>query len=306
MTSITLTTVGYSEVLTDMGAGTRIFTMILMWSGMGVTLYAVSTVTAFVVERHLGRYWRERKMAKKIENLKGHVIICGAGKTGLYIAREFHTTQSPCCIIDSDPERVELARKRFPEAAIVQGDATVDTTLELAGVTRAKGVIVGLGEDSRNLLVTVTTRFKYPKIKIVARVEDDKLAPKFRHAGADYVVNPSFIGGMRMASEMLRPHVVTFLDRMLRGSSPTTRVEEVTVEAGSPVAGTRLGAANLLEQTGLHPIAVLPAGETEYTYNPKSDLILEAGTVMIVIGKRDQLDSLERLCEGRAEKVGPE
>jgi len=299
MTSITLTTVGYGEVLDQMGDNGRIFTMFLMWSGMGVTLYALSTVTAFVVERHLSRFFRERKMEKRIAALNRHVIICGAGKTGSYIVNEFLTVRRPCCLVVTDPEEVVLIRDRHSDLPVLTGDPTEEEILLRAGIKRASGIIANLEEDSRNLLITVMAAYINPEIKIVARAEDKKLAPKFEHAGAHYVVTPSFIGGMRMASEMLRPHVVTFLDRMLRGSDPSVRVEEVTVQPGSQLGGSTLGEANLAERTGLNPIALRPPGAEDFTYNPSGDLKLESGAVIIVIGGSAALDSLRELCEVR-------
>jgi voltage-gated potassium channel len=296
MTSITLTTVGYGEVLEAMGDGGRVFTIALMWSGMAVTLYSISAVTAFVVERHLNRYFRERKMQKRIAALREHVIICGAGKTGGHIIREFAATERACCVVDVDPAQVSRLREEYPELALLQGDATEEDILRHAGIERALGIIANLHDDSRNLLITVMARFARPDIKIVARVEDQKLVDKFQHAGANYIVNPSFIGGMRMASEMLRPHVVTFLDKMLRGPDPSVRMEESTISGSSRLIGKSLREADILGTVGLQPIAVKSPETPHFIYNPPRDLELKEGTVLVVIGSPRQLNDLRRLC----------
>ena len=217
MTSITLTTVGYGEILEDFGTNGRSFAMVLMWAGMGVALYAVSTITGFVVERKFSRILRERKMEKRIAALKDHFIVCGGGHTAVNVLRELITSNRSCVSIEMKLERIEWIANQFPDHHFIQGDATEEEVLLRAGIERASGILAVLAEDSHNLLITVQARYINPDIKIVARCSENNLADKFYRAGANYVVNPSFIGGMRMASEMIRPNVVSFLDRMLRG-----------------------------------------------------------------------------------------
>ncbi len=296
MTSITLTTVGYGETLTGMGSGTRLFAMILMWTGMGIVLYAVSTVTAFIVETSLSQIIRERRMEKRIAALKKHFIICGLGETGLHVATELHTTKRDFVALDSNQERVEQVVKLFPEMLILFGDATDEEDLRRAGIERSAGLIVALPEDSRNMLITVLARSIHPAIRIVARCHANSLVDKFYRAGANYVVNPPFIGGMRMASEMIRPHVVSFLDQMLRGQDPSIRVDEVVVEKNSKVAGQSLSEANIHASTGLNPIALKQPGQKDFTYNPSPEERLEAGTAIIVITRPEAAQKLRQLC----------
>ena len=255
MTSITLTTVGYGEILEDFGSNGRLFAMILMWSGMGVALYAVSSITGFVVERKFSRLLRERKMEKSIAALKDHFIVCGGGHTAVNVIRELMASKRPCVSIEVRPERIDWIANQFHGHYYIQGDATEEEVLFRAGIERASGLLAVLSEDSHNLLITVQARYINPEIKIVARCHENNLVEKFYRAGANYVVNPSFIGGMRMASEIIRPHVVSFLDRMLRGNDGT-RVEEVTILEGSPWAGHSLREINIQRMTGLIPVSL--------------------------------------------------
>jgi len=298
MVSITLTTVGYGEVLDSMGPQARTFTMVLMWLGMGVTLYAVSTVTAFVVEHNLTRIFRERKMEKQIAALEGHVIVCGAGQTGFHVVRELVTTNHPCLVVELDQARVDWLSGQFKDLLIIAGDATEEATLRRAGVSRAKGLVAVLAQDSQNMLITVEARFINPNLKIVTRCNSNNLVGKFTYAGANYVINPAFIGGMRMASELIRPHVVTFLDRMLRGQDPSIRVDEVQVAEGSPLAGKSLAEADVFGRTGLTPIALQPPDQKEFTYNPGPETRISPGAVLLVIGNPEQVGRLEKLCRG--------
>jgi voltage-gated potassium channel len=297
MTSITLTTVGYGEILQDFDTNTggRFFAMILMWSGMGVALYAVSTITGFVVEQRFSRILRERKMEKSIAALKNHFIVCGGGNTAINVLREMIASKQPCVAIELKSERLEWIAAQFQGLYYIQGDATDEEVLLRAGIERASGLLAVLAEDSHNLLITVQARYVNPEIKIVARCHGNNLIDKFYRAGANYVVNPSFIGGMRMASEMIRPHVVSFLDRMLRVGG-AMRVEEVTIGEGSPWVGRSLREMDIQGNTGLIPVSLRHPGDPEFTYNPSLDEVLTAKTVIVVIGNPEQLSNLRRFC----------
>ncbi len=296
MTSITLTTVGYGEILEDFGTNGRVVAIVLMWAGMGVALYAVSTITGFVVERKFSRILRERKMGQRIAALKDHFIVCGGGHTGVNVLRELKTSGRSCVYIEIKPERIEWIGKQIDDHHFIQGDATEEEVLLRAGIERAAGILAVLGEDGQNLLITVQARYINSNIKIVARCNQNNLADKFYRAGANYVVNPSFIGGLRMASEMIRPHVVSFLDRMLRGNDRAVRVEEVTVGERSPWIGHSLMELDIQRTTGLIPISVKHCEDCEFTYNPSPDEILKPQTVIVVIGNPEQISNFRRLC----------
>jgi voltage-gated potassium channel len=296
MTSITLTTVGYGEVLDQMGSGARTFTMVLMWAGMGVTLYAVSTVTAFVVEKNFTRLLKERRMEKRIATMRGHIIICGAGRTGFNVINELYVTKHPCVVIEGNPERIEWIQTQFKDLCLLRGDATEEAILKRAGIERAAGVVATLNDDSHNLLITVQARYINHKIKIVARCDENNRADKFYRAGADYVVNPTFIGGMRMASQMIRPNVVAFLDRMLRGQDPSTRVEEAVVAESSPWVGLTLREIDMYNLTGLTPVALRHPGQEDFSYNPSPDERLRPQSVIVVIGTTTQIATLRQYC----------
>ncbi|HOV87406.1 MAG TPA: potassium channel protein [Syntrophobacteraceae bacterium] len=297
MTSITLTTVGYGEVLEFMGANARIFAMVLMWTGMGVTLYAVSTITAFLVEKNLRTMLRERRMEKQIAALKGHYIVCGAGKTGFNVVKELRATQRACVVLDNGEDRLHSIQKHFKDLFYLCGEPTEEELLRRAGIEKAAGIIAVLNDDSHNLLITVQARFINPEIKIVTRCTGENLEDKFFRAGANYVVNPAYIGGLRLASEMIRPHVVSFLDRMLRSKDQSIRLEEVTLGAKSPWVGLTIGQTEVYRHTGLIPVALKHPHQEEFFYNPPQSEVLCAGTVLIVIGNSTQLEKLRRYAE---------
>jgi len=293
MTSITLTTVGYGEIFPLDNVG-RWFTTVLMWAGMGAMVYATAVVTSFFVEINLGQLVREQSMKERIAQLRDHYIVCGASETALHIIRELYETAQPFVVIEMDPQKVEQVRHEFEDILILNGDATEENVLEEAGISRAQGLFAVLGDDGRNMLLTVVARYVNPRIKIVSECRDNDLINKFYRAGANYVVNPTFIGGMRMASEMLRPQVVTFLDRMLRGQE-AERVEQAVVEEGSPLAGKTLAEAAIPERTGLVPIALeMPDGRSIFNLTGEERLV--PGTAIIVIATPDQVARLRAYC----------
>lgn len=296
MTSITLTTVGYGEVF-PLGSVGRTFTIILMWAGMGVMIYATAVVTSFFVEINLVQLVREQRMKDHISQLRNHFIVCGASETALHIIRELHDIRQPFVVIELDEQRVEQVKNLFENILILQGDATEESVLGEVGIEHARGLFAALGDDGRNMLLTVVARYVNPNIKIISECRDKNLTDKFDRAGANYVVNPMFIGGMRMASEMLRPKVVTFLDRMLRGQE-AARVEQATIGEDSALVGKTLAQAAIPEHTGLTPIALeTPDGRS--IFNPSGEERLETNMTIIVIGAPEQIERLQTYCQSR-------
>jgi voltage-gated potassium channel len=237
-------------------------------------------------------------MEKKLEGLKNHYIVCGLGKTGFNIVQELHATHQPCVAIDASPENLQRTQKHFEDLYYLHGSATEEEILKRAGIQRATGIIAALKDDSDNLLITVQARYISRTIKIVTRCNENNLADKFYRAGANYVVNPAFIGGMRMASEMVRPHVVTFLDRMLRGKDQSVRVEEATVAADCPWVGRTLQEIDIRRHTGLLLVALKHPDAEDFRYNPEPGERLRTGSVMIVIGSSEQVLKLRGLSSG--------
>ena len=228
-------------------------------------------------------------MQKKISELKDHFVVCGLGITGRHAVEELQKTGTPFVVIEMHEDKVQKLREHsdldVSRLLYIIGDATDDHVLAEAGVERARGLIVALSVDKDNLVIIVMVRQMNPKIRIVARCTDPKFAEKMLKAGANSTVSPNHIGGLRMASELLRPHVVSFLDLMLKEQSRTLRVEEI--EVGSPWIGKTLGQLDLRTAYNLLPMAVKRPGSAEdgnYHVNPPDSLALEKGMVLIVIG----------------------
>ncbi len=299
MTAITLTAVGYEEVH-PLSPGGRLFTGILLAGGLtGMGLW-FAFLTSFIVELDLGEVLLKHRTRKEIARMQNHVIVCGAGRTGSQVIEELLMAGQAFTVIERDPEQVRSLRELLPDVPIVEGDATVDHFLLEAGVDRARGLVACLSQDTDNLFVCLSARDLRPDLKIVARAFEDETVPKLYRAGANHVVSPNTSGGIRMASFILRPSVVSFLDVVTRSPELSLRLEEARVEADSPLAGRTLAEARIPQRTGLIVIALRKQGEEgpEFVFNPVADTRLEPGDEMIVLGKSEQIEKLRDYVGG--------
>lgn len=293
MTIITMTTVGYGET-NPLDSSGRLFTIGLLIASIGIAGYAISIIATFVVEGEFARIIRERRMDHRIAHLEHHIILCGGGRIGKYIAHEFAQTQTPFVLIERDREVLQAALDLVPDTPYIQADATQDETLQLAGIARANGLVAALGDDKENVFLVLTARALNPRLRIVARAVDETSTSKLKKAGADEIVSPNLIGGLRMASVMLRPAVVSFLDEMLRVPNQTLRVDEVHVRSLPHAVGQTLGAIEVPRRTGMLVLAIKsPSGG--YRFNPAPDTLLKEDDILILIGTPQQIAHLREL-----------
>ncbi|MCC7381530.1 MAG: potassium channel protein [Deltaproteobacteria bacterium] len=297
MASITLSTVGYGDVLgtADLPV-VRVYTMTLIVLGLGATLYSVSALTAFIVEGHLKRMFEEEEMENRIERLSGHTIICGVGRTGITVAEEHAEEGKPFVVIDRDQQRIGHLAESLSSLLWILGDATSEEVLERAGIERAGSLVAALGDDKANMYLVVTARFRRKDLRIVVKCLDHDAARKFLAGGADHVVSPAHIGGRRIAGHVLRPGVLDFLDSVLRRSEAGVGAVEVVVEEGSALAERTLGDAALQEKVGLPVVALRHPGERHFVYAPDPKERLRSGTAMVVIGPADRVERLQALA----------
>lgn len=290
MTVITIASVGFMEVhpLTAQG---RIFTIFLILGGTGVLVYGVSTIIAFIVEGELTDTLRRRKMQKKIDAMKDHFILCGVGQTGKYVLEEMLRTRKDFVVIERDPLKIKLLDERG--ICYVQGDATHNSVLQAAGIQKARGIVSTLQSDAENLLVVFTTKRLNPAIRVISKAIEEESEQKIRMAGADSVVMPNFIGGLRMASELIRPSVVSFLDLMLRSQEKTIRVDELAIDDLSPYRDMTLQATGITSHKDVTVVALSRPSENRYEFNPPDNTILKTGDVVILMGDINAINSIK-------------
>ncbi len=287
MTVITLATVGYGETHPLSTPG-RVFTIFLIMGGMGIILYGVSEVTQFLLQGGIGGILRRRKMERLIRESSEHYILCGVGHSGHYVLEELLKTKRPVVVVESNPTKVQELHER--EIPAVHGDASEDAVLRAAGIEKAAGIVTTLPEDKDNLFVVITARGLNSKIRIIAKLDDIRVREKFIRSGADSVVSTGYIGGLRMASELVRPKTTSFLDQMLRDDSGL-RVDEVNIGASSPHVNKELRDCEVIASSGVVLVSMKRNGGG-FQFNPPGETVLQQGDALIVIGTPEQVERL--------------
>jgi voltage-gated potassium channel len=231
-------------------------------------------------------------MKKRSKRMRNHIIVCGVGSTGRNVIEELLATHVHVIAIDIHEEALRELAGKYPKAefSYIVGDATDDDIIVQSNVPAARGIVAALSSDKDNLYVTVSARQLNPKIRIIARAYELSHVEKIKRSGADAVVSPNFIGGMRLVSEMLRPSVVRFLDDMLRDNRTPFRIEEVRL--GRADLGATLREARVRERFGMTVLAVRNRDEDPWTYNPDADEKLEPGMTLVVLGNPEQVAKL--------------
>ena len=288
MTVVTLSTVGYREVHVLSSAG-RVFSIFLIVAGVGIMLYTMTTIVQYIFEVRIGSLWGRRRMQDKISKLRNHVILCGYGLVGREVARVFGAEGVPFVIIDQDPQAVALAIEAG--YLVLSGDATVDDTLESAGITQARALVAALGSDADNVYVTLTAREKRPDLFIVARASSSESERKLLRAGANRTMSPYGVGGRRLALLTLRPVVVDFVDTTMSSLGGELMLENIHISADSPIVGKTIGESR--RQAGGATILAIKKGNGRLLANPPHDTRLDVDDQIVVIGTRGQLRVLE-------------
>jgi voltage-gated potassium channel len=287
-TVITVTTVGFGEVR-QFSAGAKVFTIVLIFAGVGTAGYTFTVLVETLVEGHLADSFGRRRMDQRIQAMTDHVVVCGWGRVGRSIARHLQSEAAEIVVIDSSAERIATVT-----GAHIHGDASDEDVLRAAGIERARVLVTALSADADNLYVTLTARAMRPDLLIVSRSASEPAVAKLLQAGADRVVNPQDLGGARMAALAIQPHVAEFLDVVMHDGSLEFRLEQVEVRAGSPLAGQTLRSARVHAQTGTLVLAMRHPGST-FRMNPPPEAQIAAGDVLIVIGDAEQVGALRVL-----------
>ena len=300
MTVITITAVGYEEVR-ELDAVSHFIATALLAGGITLMGLWFALLTAAIVEMDLAQVFRIRRTMKRLEDLRDHVVVCGAGRTGRQVVRELIDAGTPYLVVEKSPERAETLRDEFPDGVVLEEDATRDETLVEARIGTARGLVACLSQDTDNLFVCLSARDLQPNLTIVARAFDEQTMQKLYIAGADHVVSPNLTGGIRMAAMLLRPEVVSFLDVVTRGEGLSLRLEELRIPPRSALAGSTLAEAQIPQKTGLIVIAMRHRDERgvegPWSYNPGPREELRPGDVLIVMGSSDQIHRLRSELE---------
>lgn len=291
MTVITLSTLGYGETHPLDTAG-RWFTIFLILGGVFTFFYAVTDLVRMAIGGELREFWGRQQMEQQLAALNKHVIVCGHGRVGRLVCREFAREKIPFVIVDNQAETLKDVTR--PPGVPLVGDATADDVLRHAGIERARGLVTVMASDADNLFTTMSARLLNSTIYIVARVEDTASEQKLLRAGANRVVSPYQIGGSRIAHAVLRPTVMDFIDLATRTEHLDLQLEEARIGPRSPLVGVALRDSRLRSELKLIVVAI-KKGTGKMIFNPDPEIALEAGDTLVALGSRDQLQRLEVL-----------
>ncbi len=286
MTVITLSTVGFGEVL-PLHAGGRLFVIFLIIFGVAILASFATLLGEQLLEGHFKTLVTRRKMEHKLKLMSGHYIIAGFGRVGRQVAKEFRDKNVPCVVIEKSDTSVDQIISH--RVLTLSGYATDDDVLINAGIERAHTLISTLPEEAQNVYLTLTARYMNPKLKIIARADFEDGEKKLLRAGADHVVIPHVLGGIRMAKAALQPHVVDFMQMAsVNVEGEGLLVEEVVVPGSSFLASKSLAATQLKQNYSITVIGVKQKGR-KMNINPSAETVLEAQDVVVVVGESDDL-----------------
>ena len=289
MVFITVASIGYGEIVDlSNSPGGRVFNMGIAFVGISNLVYLTSKMAAFILEGRFDEVLRRRKMQEEIDRMTGHYIVCGVGRVGSNVAHELVTTERKFVAIDESVEAIALFHERYPAIPTLHEDSSDDDVLVRAGIKHAAGVFAITGDDGRNLLITLAAKHLNPNARLVARCHEVRNIEKLKRVGADAIVSPDFTGGLRIASAMIRPHVVTFLDRMLK-SEDSLRVEEVIVPAG--FADSTIGQFDLPDRN--HILLALREND-QWVFNPEPAHALRAGMTLVIMATPEGRRAIEQ------------
>jgi voltage-gated potassium channel len=290
MTFITITTIGFEEVIDLNGKPWgRLFTILIAISGIGVSGYTISTFTVYMVEGRLGKIFYRERIAKMVNKLTNHFLVCGVGRVGFHIIEELRQTGRPFVVLEHNLERIEELKEKIPDLLFVHGDVLDKDVLLTSGILNAQGVFASTEDDNKNLIICLTARHLNKKLRIVSICNDLKNSEKMKTAGADAMIPTRYIGGLRMVSEMVRPTVVSFLDVMLRDKDKNLRVEEIPLSKkyqDKSIADLHL---QQFEKTLLLAVKT----PNDWIYNPSLKQRIGSNDVLIVMTTPEERHKLE-------------
>jgi voltage-gated potassium channel len=299
MVIITLFTIGFEEVHPLSGVG-KVFTMLIAVAGVGTAVYAGGRAVEIIVEGEMTGYQKRRRMDKVIREMTRHYIICGYGRVGHQVGETFEKSKIRYVVIDSKQETTaELEPRGIP---YIIGDATSDEILLKAGIKAAKGLVACSDSDVVNVYVTLSARALNPGLRIVGRAALRDTEKKLTMAGADRVISPYFISGVRMAAMATRPVTSDFLDLVTHGGQVEFNLHELSIPDNSPLVGKSLGESDIRGVAGAMVLAIRKPDQS-FDLQPKASSKLEKGSVLVVLGTQEQIELLEKMVQQSLEKT---
>ena len=292
MTTISITTVGYGEVIPLSEAG-KVFTIGMLITSWGTFAFAITRITQFVVSGEINQYFKTRRLMKNIAHLDNHVILCGYGRNGHQAAQILKAHSIPFIVIEKDEQLILKKLSEGEDILHLEGDSTDDDLLRLAGVERARALITTLPVDAQNVFIVLSARSLNPDIQIISRASDAASVPKLKKAGANYVIMPDRIGGSHMATLVSKPDVVEFIEFLSGEQGQSIHMESVAFnDLPEELKGKTIRDVMNWNRTGVNCIGIKNP-EGKFIINPPDDTHIIAGMRVILLGSRHQVMQLK-------------
>ena len=295
----TVTTVGYGD-LTPATRNGRIFSTVFMLAGVGVVLYALTATVHAIVQSELVATFGQRRISRRMNKLRNHFIICGAGRVGSHLVRGLLGSAETFIVIERDPQRV--AELTDLGVIVLVRDATLEESLREAGVEHARGLAACLPNDADNVYVVLTARDLNPQLHIVARAAEEQAEPKLIRAGANRVVAPTIIGGHRMAMALTKPAVDDFLGS-ITANKLELAFEQLEVDVESTLVGQKLSETNIRAALDIVVVSIRRS-DGNILFNPSGEAVIQSGDILIAIGHAESLMKLAALAKGTMKSNG--
>ncbi|NJB35932.1 potassium channel family protein [Croceivirga sp. JEA036] len=293
MTIITVTTVGFSEVR-PLDTNAQIFTVFLIIASVFIFGFAISVISEYILSRNSLQLLKKKKVMNKINSLENHVVVCGYGRNGQQAAEKLKAYKKPFVVIEKDHAVIEAFED---EILFVEGDVNDDEALMAAGIKKAQYLVTALPDDALNLFVVLSARQLNKNLFIISRASQVNSVKKLQFAGADKVIMPDKIGGDHMASLVVMPDLITFMDKLSIEGENTTNLEEVEItDFTDQIDCQSIRDLDLRRKTGCTIIGYIdPQGN--YIINPEADQQLEPKGKVIVLGRPEQIQKLNQMFE---------
>ena len=292
MTIITIFTVGFREIKEPLSPLGQMFTIFIILGGVGSVLYTFTKLTEIVYEGTINKIWRRRRMDKKIERLKDHYIICGHGRMGNIVRERLEEENLPFVVIDNTEEGL-VALKEKPNCLHMEGDATNEEVLIKAGIKRAKALAALLATDADNLYLVMTVKMINPSMFVLSKVMEEEAERKILQIGANKVVSPYKLSGLKMAQALIRPTLVDFIDLIIRRSELSLSMEEMIVKKESRIVERTLEECDIRRKANVIVVAIKKPGE-DIVFNPSPSVDIESGDTLLVLGDNMDIDLFEK------------
>jgi len=292
MTVITIFTVGFREVQ-ELSPQGQMFTIIIILGGVGTAIFAFTKMAEIAFEGGINKFVRRRRMEKTLQNLNGHYIICGHGRMGKTVSERLEEEKLPFVIIDNNEEKIEEL-KQIDRCLFIKGDATQEEILIKAGIKKAKGLAALLRSDADNLYLVLSAKLINPSLFILSKAMDEEAERKILQIGANKVVSPYKLSGLKIAQGLIRPTLVDFMDLIIRRKELSLYMEEFAVKKDSQIVNRNLRESDIRRTANVIVVAVKKPGE-ELVFNPSPDIKMETGDILLVLGDKNAVNQFENI-----------